>query len=66
MTFEPHELLSMMGKFGAVESILRRLPMKNVSAFEASCLRDEMERVTDAVRHCDYGSTSMEEHIYCY
>lgn len=40
--------------------------MKNVSAFEASCLQDEMERVTDAVRHCDYGSTSMEEHVYCY
>ena len=40
--------------------------MKNVNAFEASCLQDEKERLKDEVRHCDYCSTSMEKHMHCY
>ena len=40
--------------------------MKNVSAFEESCMRDEKERLMDEVRHCDYCSTSIEEHMCCY
>ena len=40
--------------------------MKNVSDYEMNCLRDEKERLMDEVRHCDFCSTSMTEHMDCY
>ncbi len=40
--------------------------MENLSEFEKSCLRDEKERLMDEVRHCDYCSTSMADHMHCY
>ena len=40
--------------------------MRNVSEYEKTCLRDEKERLQDEVRHCDYCSTSIDEHMHCY
>ncbi len=40
--------------------------MENVSDSEHNCLQDEKVRLMDEVRHCDFCSTSMAEHMHCY
>ncbi len=40
--------------------------MKNVSDSERNCLQGEKDRLIDEVRHCDFCSTSMAEHMHCY
>ncbi len=40
--------------------------MKNVSDSERNCLQGEKDRLMDEVRHCDFCSTSMAEHMHCY
>ena len=40
--------------------------MENVSDSEQNCLQDEKDRLMDEVRHCDFCSTSMAEHMHCY
>ncbi|MGD8250875.1 MAG: hypothetical protein PVH30_08465 [Desulfobacterales bacterium] len=39
---------------------------RHLSSSESGCVREEHERLKDDIRHCDYCSSTLDEHRDCY